>query len=94
MGSYTPFPNKGDKGDTGAVGIAGCTLSFVELMAGEGVTFFCGVNVGVDKKVEDLLAEYDAVLYCGGSETPRPAGIPGDDLDGVFRGAARVIGFG
>ncbi|RWP47393.1 MAG: glutamate synthase, partial [Mesorhizobium sp.] len=25
----------------------------------------------------------DAVLYCGGSETPRPANIPGDDLDGV-----------
>jgi glutamate synthase (NADPH/NADH) small chain len=23
------------------------------------------------------------VLYCGGSETPRPAGIPGADLDGV-----------
>lgn len=28
-------------------------------------------------------AESDAVLYCGGSETPRAAGIPGDDLDGV-----------
>ena len=26
---------------------------------------------------------YDAVLYCGGAETPRPAGIPGGDLDGV-----------
>ena len=25
-------------------------------------------------------ADHDAVLYCGGSETPRPAGIPGDDL--------------
>ena len=23
------------------------------------------------------------MLYCGGSETPRPAGIPGDDLQGV-----------
>ncbi|MGO4839115.1 FAD-dependent oxidoreductase, partial [Rhizobiaceae sp. 2RAB30] len=52
-------------------------------MAGEGVTFHCGVNVGVDKKVSDLLAEYDAVLYCGGSETPRPAGIPGVELEGV-----------
>ena len=52
-------------------------------MQGEGVTFHCGVNVGVDRKVDDLLAEYDAVLYCGGSETPRPAGIPGADLDGV-----------
>jgi glutamate synthase (NADPH/NADH) small chain len=55
----------------------------IEQMQGEGVTFFCGVNVGVDKKVEQLLAEYDAVLYCGGSETPRAANIPGDRLDGV-----------
>jgi len=55
----------------------------VRQMEGEGVTFFCGVHVGVDKKVAELLAEYDAVLYCGGSETPRPAGIPGADLAGV-----------
>jgi glutamate synthase (NADPH/NADH) small chain len=55
----------------------------VKQMEGEGVTFHCGVNVGVDKPVADLLAEYDAVLYCGGSETPRPAGIPGGELEGV-----------
>ncbi|RWH82585.1 MAG: glutamate synthase subunit beta, partial [Mesorhizobium sp.] len=55
----------------------------IEQMQGEGVSFHCGVNVGVDKPVAQLLAEYDAVLYCGGSETPRPANIPGDDLDGV-----------
>jgi glutamate synthase (NADPH/NADH) small chain len=54
-----------------------------EQMQGEGVTFHFGVNVGVDKPVGELLAEFDAVLYCGGSETPRPAGIPGDDLEGV-----------
>lgn len=55
----------------------------VKQMEGEGVAFFCGVNVGVDKPVAELLAEYDAVLYCGGSETPRPAGIPGVGLSGV-----------
>lgn len=55
----------------------------VEQMQGEGVTFRCGVNVGVDKPVAELLSEYDAVLYCGGSETPRPAGIPGADFSGV-----------
>jgi glutamate synthase (NADPH/NADH) small chain len=55
----------------------------VEQMQGEGVTFFCGVNVGVDKPVEQLIADYDAVLYCGGSETARPAGIPGAELEGV-----------
>ncbi|MCC0036932.1 MAG: glutamate synthase subunit beta [Hoeflea sp.] len=55
----------------------------IEQMEGEGVTFFCNVNVGVDKTTEELLAEYDAVLYCGGSEKPRDVGIPGADLIGV-----------
>ncbi|MDV2966610.1 glutamate synthase subunit beta [Nitratireductor aquimarinus] len=55
----------------------------IEQMQGEGVTFHCGVNVGVDKPVQELLAEHDAVLYCGGSERPRPAGIPGGEFHGV-----------
>jgi glutamate synthase (NADPH/NADH) small chain len=55
----------------------------VEQMKGEGVTFKCGVNVGVDVTVDALIAGHDAVLYCGGSETPRDAGIPGVNLAGV-----------
>ncbi|MBS9721025.1 glutamate synthase subunit beta [Tianweitania sp. BSSL-BM11] len=55
----------------------------VEQMQGEGVTFHCNVNVGVDKTVDALIEEHDAVLYCGGSENPRPAGIPGTELAGV-----------
>ncbi|MCC6204016.1 MAG: glutamate synthase subunit beta [Hyphomicrobiales bacterium] len=55
----------------------------VAQMQGEGVTFHCGVNVGVDRTVDELLAAHDAVLYCGGSETPRPAGIPGAEFKGV-----------
>jgi glutamate synthase (NADPH/NADH) small chain len=55
----------------------------IEQMEGEGVTFFCNVNVGVDKSMEDLLSSYDAVLYTGGSEKPRDVGIPGADLVGV-----------
>ena len=55
----------------------------VEQMEGEGVTFFCNVNVGVDKSMDDLLGAYDAVLYTGGSEKPRDVGIPGADLIGV-----------
>ena len=55
----------------------------VEQMEGEGVTFFCNVNIGVDKTVEELLSSYDAVLYTGGSEKPRDVGIPGADLVGV-----------
>ena len=56
----------------------------VEQMQGEGVTFHYGFNIGVDIPTEKLIAEHDAVLYCGGSETPREAGIPGADLAGVF----------
>jgi glutamate synthase (NADPH/NADH) small chain len=56
----------------------------VEQMKGEGVTFFCNVNIGTDKTMDELTAEYDAVLYCGGSEKPRPAGIPGVELSGVL----------
>ena len=55
----------------------------VEQMQGEGVTFHCGFNIGVDITVEKLTSTHDAVLYCGGSETPRPAGIPGTELFGV-----------
>ena len=55
----------------------------IEQMEGEGVTFFCNVNVGVDKSVEEMLGAYDAVLYTGGSEKPRDVGIPGADLIGV-----------
>ncbi|MEZ5812701.1 MAG: glutamate synthase subunit beta [Rhizobiaceae bacterium] len=55
----------------------------VAQMSGEGVTFHCGVNVGVDKTVAELLEQHDAVLYCGGSERPRPAGVPGAELAGV-----------
>lgn len=55
----------------------------VEQMQGEGVTFHCNVNVGVDRTVASLLDAHHAVLYCGGSETPRAAGIPGADFVGV-----------
>ncbi|WP_078708370.1 glutamate synthase subunit beta [Consotaella salsifontis] len=56
----------------------------VEQMTGEGVTFFCGVDIGKDRTADELLAEYDAVLYCGGSERPRDAGIPHEGIRGVF----------
>jgi glutamate synthase (NADPH) small chain len=55
----------------------------VEQMQGEGVTFHCGVDIGTDKTLDELAAEFDAVLYCGGSENPRPAGIPGRQFHGV-----------
>lgn len=56
----------------------------VEQMSGEGVTFYCGVWIGKDKPLEELLATYDAVLYCGGAERPREAGIPSNGLNGIY----------
>ncbi|WAJ30539.1 glutamate synthase subunit beta [Antarcticirhabdus aurantiaca] len=56
----------------------------VEQMQGEGVTFHCGVEIGADKPLAELTAEYDAVLYCGGAEKPREAGIPREGLQGIF----------
>jgi len=55
----------------------------VEQMEGEGVTFHYGQNVGVDVSASDIMKNHDAVLIAAGCETPRPAGIPGEDLAGV-----------
>ena len=52
-------------------------------MTAEGVVFHCGVHVGVDLTVEKLVADHDAVVLAGGSETPRDLKIPGRDLAGV-----------
>jgi glutamate synthase (NADPH/NADH) small chain len=68
----------------------------VAQMRAEGVVFRTGVLVGTwpaASKVtndaqetvaaEQLLAEFDAVLLAGGSETSRDLGVPGRELDGV-----------
>ena len=39
----------------------------LDLLEQEGVLFRTGVNVGVDVPVEDLRAEFDAVVLCGGA---------------------------
>ncbi len=54
-----------------------------EQMEAEGVVFKTGVHVGIDKKIEELTEEFDAVLLAGGSEKPRDLPVPGRDLDGV-----------
>jgi len=54
-----------------------------EQMQAEGVTFHMNVNVGQDRAIDDLIDEYDAVLFTGGSEAPRDLPIPGRELQGV-----------
>ena len=55
----------------------------VEQMEAEGVTFRCGVHVGRDVHMDELTAEYDAVILAGGSEKPRDLPIEGRDLQGI-----------
>ena len=55
----------------------------IALMEAEGVTFRTGVNVGVDITAQALLEEYDAVVLCCGSKTPRDLKAPGREAHGV-----------
>lgn len=52
-------------------------------MQAEGVQFFCNAHIGVNKPIEELEAEYDAVLLSAGSEKPRDLQIEGRDLTGI-----------
>ena len=55
----------------------------VDLMAEEGIDFKTGVNVGVNRSVEELQQKFDAICLAGGSTKARELDIPGRDLDGV-----------
>lgn len=55
----------------------------ISLMQAEGVEFRCGVKVGEDISVADLLAGYDAVCLAMGAEMPRDLNVEGRDLHGV-----------
>ncbi|HEY0109713.1 MAG TPA: glutamate synthase subunit beta, partial [Fibrella sp.] len=54
------------------------------VMEAEGITFRPGVNVGVDVKAKELLADFDLVMLTGGSTVPRDLPIPGRELKGVY----------
>ncbi len=55
----------------------------VAQMEAEGVSFHCGIHVGVDQPVEDLVARHDAVVLTGGAEKGRDLPIHGRGFDGV-----------
>jgi glutamate synthase (NADPH) small chain len=56
----------------------------VELMHSEGIVFTTKSHVGVNVSVDELRSSYDALLLCGGAETPRNLNIPGRDLKGIY----------
>ena len=53
------------------------------LMEEEGVEFRCGVRIGSDIAIEDLLKEFDAVCLAMGAEVARDLKVEGRDLKGV-----------
>jgi glutamate synthase (NADPH/NADH) small chain len=55
----------------------------ISLMEKEGIVFRCGVEVGKDTSINDLLREYQAIVLAGGSTIPRDLNIPGRELKGV-----------
>ncbi|GAA2902225.1 FAD-dependent oxidoreductase [Streptosporangium fragile] len=59
--------------------IAGYLRGVLEL---PDVRFLGGVEFGKDVDAADLLACYDAVVYCTGAMVDRRMGIPGEDLPG------------
>jgi glutamate synthase (NADPH) small chain len=52
-------------------------------MEAEGTVFRVGAHVGVDRPVEALRREFDALVLCGGACAPRDLPIPGRELGGV-----------
>jgi glutamate synthase (NADPH/NADH) small chain len=55
----------------------------VEQLAGEGVEFRLGVDVGVDVDLDELRSRHDAIVLATGSRVPRDLPVPGRELRGV-----------
>ena len=57
----------------------------IKIMKKEGVLFKTRTHIGVDIKADELKAQFDAVLLCGGATVRRELPIPGADLKGVVQ---------
>jgi glutamate synthase (NADPH/NADH) small chain len=55
----------------------------IELLAADGVTFRCGVDVGRDLPAAELVRSFDAVVLAGGALEPRELPLPGRELQGI-----------
>ncbi|MDD5382620.1 MAG: glutamate synthase subunit beta [Candidatus Margulisbacteria bacterium] len=55
----------------------------IDIWQQEGISFQTGVNIGVDRPVEQLQKEFDAVVLAGGSRVPRDLKVPGRELTGI-----------
>jgi len=55
----------------------------LDLMVAEGITFKTNANVGVNVSVDELRANFDAVVLAGGATQARDLPVPGRELDGI-----------
>jgi len=55
----------------------------VTLLKEEGVSFVTGAEIGKQIPMEQLRAEYDAVILCIGATRPRDLPVPGRELQGI-----------
>ncbi|KAM3961638.1 glutamate synthase [Aphomia sociella] len=55
----------------------------VKLMAAEGISFKCNVDVGKDISASDLANEYNALVLCMGATWPRDLPLKGRQLNGI-----------
>lgn len=55
----------------------------LDLLKAEGIEFKCGVRVGTDISIDELLKDYDAVCLAMGAEVPRDLKVDGRNLKGV-----------
>lgn len=55
----------------------------IEQMQAEGVVFATRAYVGVNIAADELRRSYDAIVLCGGSESPRDLKVPGRELKGI-----------
>ncbi|RUS46851.1 glutamate synthase subunit beta [Cohnella sp. AR92] len=57
----------------------------VDLLAAEGINFVTNTEIGKDITSEQLVAEYDAVVLCGGATKARGVGnVEGANLKGIY----------
>ncbi|MDD4755921.1 MAG: FAD-dependent oxidoreductase, partial [Prolixibacteraceae bacterium] len=56
----------------------------LEIFTEEGIEFKTGIAVGRDVDIQELLANFDAVLIAAGAEHPRDLKAEGRELDGIY----------
>lgn len=54
------------------------------ILEGMGIQFHTGIEIGRDRAIQDLLAEYDAVFLGLGADAGIKANVKGELLDGVY----------